>query len=481
MLEKLASSDKHELVKNVFEYFTDYLAVDKSIFSLNISSTASILNNSWDDIVFRRIIDGLSSSLISLKKRPIIRFQQSSDICKKIATELGEKISTNSHDNGIFDFKMDYETRYHTKAPPQPIVLIIDRRDDPVTPLLMQWTYQAMIHELIGLKNNVIKYPSTKREEVFSAQYDEFYSNNMYENWGDLCKNVKQVVEVFQENHNMKESIQTIEDLANFMQNFPSFKKQQQETEKHVTMVTELRSIVAKRKLLDVSEVEQEIVCGKNHSKNFEALKDILSRETTSEKDALRLVILYALRYEDNIDNIRTLKTILRRNGVEDIGLIDNAIEHGGKAKRTKGLFDEEPTSISFKELFKKVANEFKDQEVLNVFTQHKPRLYDTLDQLFKGKLSLTDYPFMGLTSREVPQEVIVFIVGGITYEEASTVELFNNKSRRKEEEQKSLQLGVISSLNQLDDNFKSVILGGTCIVNSTTYLKELKRMYEKD
>ena len=35
-----------------------------------------------------------------------------------------------------------------------PLLLIIDRRSDPVTPLLMQWTYQAMVHELIGIKNN---------------------------------------------------------------------------------------------------------------------------------------------------------------------------------------------------------------------------------------------------------------------------------------------------------------------------------------
>lgn len=29
--------------------------------------------------------------------------------------------------------------------------MILDRRNDPVTPLLAQWTYQAMVHELIGI------------------------------------------------------------------------------------------------------------------------------------------------------------------------------------------------------------------------------------------------------------------------------------------------------------------------------------------
>lgn len=34
-----------------------------------------------------------------------------------------------------------------------PLLLILDRRNDPVTPLLSQWTYQAMVHELIGVQN----------------------------------------------------------------------------------------------------------------------------------------------------------------------------------------------------------------------------------------------------------------------------------------------------------------------------------------
>lgn len=34
-----------------------------------------------------------------------------------------------------------------------PLLLILDRRSDPVTPLLTQWTYQAMVHELLGIHN----------------------------------------------------------------------------------------------------------------------------------------------------------------------------------------------------------------------------------------------------------------------------------------------------------------------------------------
>jgi len=401
-LEKVASSDKNELVKHVYEYFADYLALDKSIFSLNIPSTIPLLDGSWDNPLISKINEGLTSVLLSLKRRPFIRYQKSSDLCKKIATELSEKISTNNHDNGIFDFKMDSETRYHAKAPPPPILLILDRRDDPVTPLLTQWTYQAMIHEMIGLRNNVVTFPKDNREEVISAQHDEFFASNMYENWGDLCKNVKKVVDRYQENHNMKENIQSIEDLAKFMKNFPIFKKQQQEVEKHVSIVTELRSIVGQRRLLDVSEVEQELVCGKSHADNYEALQNILRNDAITKKDALRLVLLYAFRYEDRKAELKSLKSLLNNKGIQNTSLIDFAVRYGGKSERTVGLFDEQPTSISLTGFFKKVASEFQDKEVSNVFTQHKPRLYETLDLIFKGKLSFEDYPFMSLTSREV-------------------------------------------------------------------------------
>ena len=49
-----------------------------------------------------------------------------------------------SQEDQLFDFR---------KADTPPILLILDRRNDPITPLLSQWTYQAMVHELLGINN----------------------------------------------------------------------------------------------------------------------------------------------------------------------------------------------------------------------------------------------------------------------------------------------------------------------------------------
>ena len=40
------------------------------------------------------------------------------------------------HEPGLFDFR---------RTEVAPLLLVVDRRDDPVTPLLNQWTYQVLL------------------------------------------------------------------------------------------------------------------------------------------------------------------------------------------------------------------------------------------------------------------------------------------------------------------------------------------------
>lgn len=73
------------------------------------------------------------------------RYQRNSECCEKLAQSLHHL--TTVEERGLFDFGSRGQEA-------SPLVLILDRKDDPVTPLLLQWTYQAMVHELIGLDTN---------------------------------------------------------------------------------------------------------------------------------------------------------------------------------------------------------------------------------------------------------------------------------------------------------------------------------------
>ena len=128
------------------------------------------------------------------------------------------------------------------------------------------------------------------------------------------------------------------------------------------------------------------------------------------------------------------------------------AYHHSLQAARAAGGFSDLFESSS---IFSGARDRFKGLKgVENVYTQHSPRLEATLQNLIKARLKEQQYPFVegGGTTRDKPQDIIVFIVGGATYEEAKMVAQVNASSP-----------GV------------RVVLGATSIHNSTTFLEEVE------
>jgi vacuolar protein sorting-associated protein 45 len=144
-LERLAEADDHEVVRAVQEYFADFLVINPDLMSLNVAFPKYRIWTSSSDLwhadSLQRSTEGIVALLLSLKKKALIRYAKNSLLAKKLATEVRYHMT---QEEQLFDFR---------KTDTPPILLIVDRRDDPVTPLLTQWTYQAMVHELFGIRN----------------------------------------------------------------------------------------------------------------------------------------------------------------------------------------------------------------------------------------------------------------------------------------------------------------------------------------
>lgn len=171
----------------------------------------------------------------------------------------------------------------------------------------------------------------------------------------------------------------------------------------------------------------------------------------------LRLVALYAIRYEKHPSNaIPILLDLLVTAGnvpSQRVSMITKllAYHHSLQAPPVAGGFSDLFESTSF---FSGARDRFKGLKgVENVYTQHSPRLEATLQNLIKGRLKELQYPFLegGGHTRDKPQDIIVFIVGGATYEEAKMVAQVNASSP-----------GV------------RVVLAATTVHNSSTFLEEV-------
>jgi len=87
-IERLAEADQQAVVIQVQEYFADYIAVNPDVFSLQMTGIIGDHLQSWDSSKFDRSTEALISALLSLKKKPLIRYEKNSDMAKRLANEL---------------------------------------------------------------------------------------------------------------------------------------------------------------------------------------------------------------------------------------------------------------------------------------------------------------------------------------------------------------------------------------------------------
>lgn len=102
-----------------------------------------------------------------------------------------------------------------------------------------------------------------------SAEQDPFFSNNMYDNFGDLGASIKRYVEDYQAKTASSSSIDTIADMKRFVEEYPEFRKLGGNVSKHVSLLGELSRLVESETLLEVSELEQSLASNESHASDL--------------------------------------------------------------------------------------------------------------------------------------------------------------------------------------------------------------------
>ncbi|KAJ1833511.1 vacuolar protein sorting-associated protein 45, partial [Coemansia sp. RSA 2703] len=159
------------------------------------------------------------------------------------------------------------------------------------------------------------------------------------------------------------------------------------------------------------------------------------------------------------------LKQLLASKGIDAdlVAMIDVVLRYAGANERQSDIFQNE-------NLFSRGRNIFKGlQGVENVYTQHSPAIADMLEDLLRGRQGIhwqerlpnldpkARPPTIGNESGMFNQDIIVFVVGGVTMEEELAVAKLNAKF-----ESQNVRL----------------IIGGTSIHKSASFLSELSTTF---
>lgn len=183
----------------------------------------------------------------------------------------------------------------------------------------------------------------------------------------------------------------------------------------------------------------------------------LIQSPSVTADNKVGLVALYALRYEKHPSNsLPMLVDLLSAAGgvpahraelVSKILTYHSSLQQSQAAGGIVDIF--ESTGI-----FGGARDRFKGLKgVENVYTQHSPLLETTLQNMIKGRLRDQQHPFVegGGSTRDKPQDIIIFMIGGVTYEEAK----------------------MVAGINASSPGIR-VVLGGTTVHNATTFLEEV-------
>ncbi|CAJ1012709.1 putative Sec1 family [Leishmania naiffi] len=461
MLDRLAHADNDSLVEQVQEVFCDFNAVNNDAFVLETPPPQSLVSSFMSASQVRRLAEGLASLMVAQRRRPYIRYQKNSPFVQRLTAELADILKS---DTSLYD----YPTR-------DTVLLLLDRSDDPLTPLLTPWTYQAMLHEHIGLRSNTLKLPADvqgaeKEGYVFSEHDDSFFANNMFSNWGDLCNSVKKYVDQCKAALNLDRPTATLEELKDFMQKIPQTRSLTGSVTKHTTVTTYLSSVIKRRNLLEVSLLEQDMIASSDQRNHWARLQSIASSASTSQDDLTRLCLIYHLRYEQPSGASQVTPYLDRVNSNYAL-LLRKLRQYYGHHRATDRLFA--ATGV-----MAKIVKTFVD--VGNIYTQHEPVLKRTLQQLYSGQLDTASYPYLeqstssssgggGMLNAEYkPTEAIVYMCGGYTFEEAALVRSINARTAYKPTDAASFAAG--------GSGIKASI-GGEATLNTHSFLNLLEQL----
>jgi len=297
------------------------------------------------------------------------------------------------------------------------------------------------------------------KEIVMATTQDDFFADNALAHFGELCEGVTTYLDEYKKHKQSSEDMSSIEDMQHFIDQYPEFKRLGGNVSKHVAVVHELSRIVNSQGLMQASEIEQDLACSENRAEHLRRVTEIIQGNEITKIQRLRLVLIYALRYEHPA-SIDQLKDVLLQTGVgqEQVNLVDTLLRYAGAHSRDGDLFGNQSFMARTKSAVSAVSRSVAGVD--NYLTQHRSQISSLANELLEGRLKESSYPFISARgvkdhAKEVVNNAMIFVVGGTTFEESRDV----------------------SELNKALAGSRCIVLGGTTIHNSRSFLADIAQL----
>ncbi|KAG4086819.1 Sec1-like protein [Neocallimastix lanati (nom. inval.)] len=515
LFQKLKRNNVSKHIKNLKELFVDFLAFESRVFNFDIPQSFNTFYNPSKTGEITHEVENVARKLVSvlatLGEYPIIRYYDPNGdrrtIAARVAFQLENELENLCNMDPSFPPKSNYE---------RTTLIVVDRTIDTSGPLVHEFTYQAMVNDLIGLENGIkyIQNGAAGEKAVILDEKDNLWNKYRHTHIAEVSSEVSKQFNQFINENKAASSVAkgrqggaSLKELKDTIQALPQYQEMKDKFSVHIDLCQRCNNIFSKNNLTDIAKIEQNLITGVTAEGNIPKniimdMVPLLDSHSVDIYDKLRLLILYIICYDgvpqedlrklvehahmanpelDIISNFKYLGINLKSNQLKDLKPkrgYDSMWEKE-KVKRKLNKNDEEESyELSRYVSTLKYVIEDNIHNILNttIFpatkepaTHKKPEVETNL----KGTSLRSTKPSWAKKSADRDKQkdsgspalsekedlrkrgprTIIFVVGGLDYSEMRSVyELCNEYSR-------------------------DVIIGSTHIITPVSYMKSIQQL----
>jgi len=405
-------------LKAVAEINVDFLIREQRAFILDMDDPfASLFLRSGMSPVEMKAADKLVTLCATLNEYPYIRYKQNSSVCSSLASVFKLKMDEYVGSNPAWWYHGSGNCPGKNAERDRSTLLLLDRSSDCLTPLMHDFTYQAMVNDLLTIDGDKITYKAESQDNPSIKEDKDVLLNDKDKLWVEMRGNhIAQVIEVLsgriQEVVNSstnsavrkeKGSNMSLSQLASALKELPEYREIMSKLAQHMHIAHDCMDEFNKLGLLDLSDVEQTLATGKDEDGRTVKLAETISRceaaliRIQDPNDRLRLMLIATTSQGGltSADKDRLLraaqldrKELQTLESLSKIGIntINNNVASpnaatGGKTGFLGGLRKRSASSDSF------------DEESEYANSRYVPPLKGTLKALVSNQLSIEEYP----------------------------------------------------------------------------------------
>ncbi|KAJ9173473.1 hypothetical protein P3X46_016598 [Hevea brasiliensis] len=350
----------------------------------------------------------IASVFASLREFPFVRYRAAKSLDVTTMTTFRDLIPTKLAAR-VWDRLMHYKQKIENFPQTETCeLLILDRSIDQIAPIIHEWTYDAMCHDLLNMEGNkyVHEVPAKtsgppEKKEVLLEEHDPVWLELRHAHIADASERLHEKMTNFvsknkaaQIQHTSRDGELSTRDLQKMVQALPQYSEQIDKLSLHVEIAGKINRIIRDLGLRDIGQLEQDLVFGDAGMKDV--IKFLTTKEDATRENKLRLLMILAAIYPEKFDSEKGLNLMkLAKLPQDDMNAVHNMRLLGGSLESKKGSTG----AFSLKFDIHKKKRAFRKDRTSDEGTWQLSRFYPMIEELVeklsKGELSKDEYPCM--------------------------------------------------------------------------------------